>query len=150
MMSQSNPAAGLMPLPLPDTHTERMLLFAIRRMAAHGIRDAHAAMIMLDLFGGSFRRPLVLLRAFMLEFAQASHRTIRLAPCCSLRMTAHEAELLAALRTAPCDPAAGERALIALSGNPCMCEPLSAAVVLGGVIARRVLSDERPRRAWTP
>ncbi len=65
-----------------------MILVAMRRMAAHGIRDAHAALLMLDLFGGRFRRPLVLLRAFMLEFARASQRSIKVAPCCSLRMTA--------------------------------------------------------------
>lgn len=128
-MNQRDSAAGLLPLPLPDTRSERLVLFALRRMAAYGIRDAQAALIVLDLFGAQFRRALVLLRAFVLEFAQASRRTVTLAPCCSLRMTAHEAQLLAVLRGAAHDPAAAERVLVRLSGNCCMCEALSAAAV---------------------
>jgi hypothetical protein len=36
---------------------------------------------MLDLFSTGFRRPLVLLRAFMLELAGAANVPIRVAPC---------------------------------------------------------------------
>lgn len=130
-MNNAQRAADLLPLPLPDRRSERHVLVAMRRMATHGIRDAHAAMLMLDLFGGRFRRPLVLLRAFMLEFARASQRSIKIAPCCSLRMTTDEGQLIEALRLASREPERAEQVLIGLSGSPCVCEPLSAAAVFG-------------------
>ena len=46
---------------------------------------------MLGAFGRSYRRPLVLMRAMMLELARASSRKILVAPCCCARMTADEA-----------------------------------------------------------
>ncbi|WEK47449.1 MAG: hypothetical protein P0Y56_03935 [Candidatus Andeanibacterium colombiense] len=130
-MSDRNSTTKLLPLPLPEDRAGRMVLVAMRRMAAHGIRDAHAAMVMLDLFGARFRRPLVLLRAFMVEFARASQRSIKVAPCCSLRMTEDEGKLLDALRFAASEPALAEDLLARLSGSPCVCEPLSAAAVFG-------------------
>ncbi len=136
-------SADLLPLPLPADRTRRMVLVTIRRMAAHGIRDAQAAWLMLDLFGSRFRRPLVLLRAFMLEFAQSSHRAIRIAPCCSLRMTRDEGMLIDALSLAADHPALAEDALVRLSGNPCICEPLSAAAVFG-----RAIAELEPARAY--
>ena len=48
--------ACLLPLPLPDSRTERSVLFAVRRMAAHGVRDVSAAWLILDLFSTGFRR----------------------------------------------------------------------------------------------
>jgi hypothetical protein len=86
-------------MPIPTGAAERLTLFCIRRMGAHGIRDAHAANLMLNRFGLPFRRPLVLLRAFMVELARASRRQITIAPCCATRMTLDEARVLAALRT---------------------------------------------------
>lgn len=139
------PSADLLPLPLPAERTGRMVLVAMRRMAAHGIRDAHAAWLMLDLFGARFRRPLVLLRAFMLEFAQASHRPIRIAPCCSLRMTRDEGLLIDALILACDHPGLAEDALVRLSGNPCIFEPLSAAAVFS-----RAIGELEPARAYQP
>lgn len=136
-------SADLLPLPLPADRTGRLVLVAMRRMAAHGIRDAHAAWLMLDLFGARFRRPLVLLRAFMLEFAQASHRSIRIAPCCSLRMTQDEGLLIDALNLAADHPHLAEDALVRLSGNPCICEPLSAAAVFS-----RAVAEIEPTRAY--
>ncbi|MBO9497819.1 MAG: hypothetical protein J7496_02125 [Novosphingobium sp.] len=130
-MSDRPSTANLLPFPLPESRADRMVLVAMRRMAAHGIRDAHAAMVMLDLFGARFRRPLVLLRAFMLDFARASLRSIKIAPCCSLRMTEDEGRLLEALRLAAHEPALAEDLLARLSGSPCVCEPLSAAAVFG-------------------
>ena len=130
-MNERESSANFLPLPIPDDRSERMVLVAMRRMAAGGIRDAHAAMIMLDLFGARFRRPLVLLRAFMLDFARGAQRSIKLAPCCSLRMTEDEGKLIEALRLAPHHPALAEDLLARLSGSPCVCEPLSAAAVFG-------------------
>jgi hypothetical protein len=128
-MSDRNSTTNLLPLALPDDRSERMVLVAMRRMAVGGIRDAHAAMVMLDLFGAHFRRPLVLLRAFMLDFARTAQRSIKLAPCCSLRMTKDEGRLIEALRLAAHHPALAEDLLARLSGSPCVCEPLSAAAV---------------------
>ena len=83
-------STGVLPLPLPEGRIERSVLFALRRMAAHGLRDVSAAWLMLDLFSTGFRRPLVLLRAFMLELAHAATGPIQVAPCCAPRMTEHE------------------------------------------------------------
>ena len=62
----------LLPHPLPDRQSERTVLFAIRRMAAHGVRDVAAAWLLIDFYSTGFRRPLVLLRAFMLELTHAA------------------------------------------------------------------------------
>jgi hypothetical protein len=79
---------------------QRLTLICLRRMAAHGIRDARASLLVFDAFGIHFRRPLVLLRAFLSELAQCSERSISLAPCCAHRMTADEARLIGVLATA--------------------------------------------------
>src|SRR5690606_34393683 len=100
-----------------------------RRMAAHGARDANAAWLMLDLFSVNFRRPLVLLRAFLLELAHVSHGPIRIAPCCTPRMTADEGVILQVLFGAASDMASAEDALARLTRNPAVTEPLSAAAV---------------------
>lgn len=137
-MTQPASAADLLPLPLPDDGTERIVLIAMRRMAAHGIRDASAAWLMLDRFGARFRRPLVLLRAFMLELAQSSQRAIKIAPCCAMRMTGDEGLILEVLRQAGSDMQSAEQALILLAATPCVCEPLSAAAVFSRAV------DEQP------
>ncbi len=128
-MNQSNGSAELLPFPIPQDRTERIVLICIRRMAAHGLRDAHAAWLALDTFGVNFRRPLVLLRAFMLELANASLRSIRIAPCCAMRMTEDEAWIMEVIRAAGDDLPTAEQALITLTRNPQMGEPLSAASV---------------------
>jgi len=133
-MSQPESATDLLPLPIPDGRIERIVLICIRRMAAHGIRDAHAAWLALDCFGVHFRRPLVLLRAFLLELAQNSQRSIRIAPCCAMRMTEDEGRIIAALRLAGSDMEAAEEALVVLSRNPCVGEPLSAAAVFSRAV----------------
>ena len=78
----------------------RILLFGIRRMAACGLRDAHAANVFISAFGMAFRRPLLLLRALMAEVARASARQITVAPCCCGRVTGAEAEILAVVASA--------------------------------------------------
>jgi len=57
-------------------------------MGATGLNDASAASAFIGLFGLSYRRPLVLVRALMAETARVSARTISLAPCCRGRMAA--------------------------------------------------------------
>ena len=127
--------ACLLPLPLPDGRVERSILFAVRRMAAGGVHDVNAAWLMLDLFSTGFRRPLVLLRTFMLELAHASQGPIRFAPCCAPRMTGDEGLILHVLRTSADDLPSAEEMLMLLTGNANVFEPLSAAAVFGRAVS---------------
>jgi hypothetical protein len=120
-----------LPVPMPHDRTTRTILFALRRMAIHGVRDASACWLMLDLFSTGFRRPLVLLRAFMLELSHASRGPIRLAPCCTPRMTEDESLILRILFGATNDLGAAEDLLVELTRNPGVSEPLSAAAAFG-------------------
>ena len=128
-------AVRILRVQAPENPAERLTLHAIRRMAAHGIRDAHAASTMVAAFGLGFQRPLVLLRAFMVEFAQSATRPVRLAPGCCGRMTLDEARLLAGLRYAGADE---PRALRRLS-RFCACGQtggtLNAAAAYGAALA---------------
>ena len=135
------PGACLLPLPLPDGRIERSVQFAVRRMAAHGVRDVSAAWLILDVFSTGVRRPLVLLRAFMLELAHASTAPIRVAPCCAPRMTEHEGLIMLALFGASRDMTAAEDALAQLTGNARVFEPLSAAAVFGRAIGEQARVD---------
>lgn len=69
----------------------------IRTMAIGGVNDARAAAMLMGQFGRAHRRPLVLMRAMMLELARVSYRQIRLAPPCCRRITTDEALIIAAL-----------------------------------------------------
>jgi hypothetical protein len=128
----------LLPLPLPAGRIERSVLFAVRRMAAHGVRDVSAAWLILDQFSTGFRRPLVLLRAFMLELSHTATASIRVAPCCATRMTEHEGLILLTLFGAADDMTAAEDALVQLTRNKQVFEPLSAAAVFGRAIGEQV------------
>ena len=97
--------AHALPHPLPDDANARFALFAIRRLGAHGLSDAHAAHAFMTRFGEGFRRPLVLMRAFMHELAGTATQPIAIAPCCCPRVTPSEAALLTILTraaSAPC------------------------------------------------
>lgn len=99
-------AATLTALPhqLPPCPNARTALFAIRRMGAHGLADARAAHSLFTAFGEGFRRPLILMRAFMADIAAGAAAPISIAPCCCARMTASERALLTVLarvETAP-------------------------------------------------
>lgn len=100
----------------PDCPYQRLALYAVRRMAAGGIGDAFAAQAFLTGFGVDFRRPLVLMRAFMTELARASAQTIAVAPCCCPRVTAAENAILTALGLAHEDPAGADTQLAWLLG----------------------------------
>lgn len=102
--------------PVPEGQGHRLFLFALRRMAAGGVNDAHAANALLGSFGKSYRRPLVLMRAMILEIARASFRKIVVAPCCSARMTADEAALLLAAAEALEDLQGAHRRVSGLMG----------------------------------
>ena len=97
-----------------DHGGNRLFLFAMRRMAAAGVKDAHAANALLGHFGKNYRRPLVLMRAMMLELARASQRRIQVAPCCCTRLTPDEAMLMEAIGDALPRPRFAHRQLSAL------------------------------------
>ena len=130
-MNPASETGAVLPLPLPPGRAERAVLVILRRMAAHGFRDASATMLALETFGTDFRRVLVLLRAFMVELARASQRTIRLAPCCALRMTEDEGLVMEALMLAHGDRDGAEQALLLLARSPHVGETLSVAHMLG-------------------
>jgi hypothetical protein len=134
----------LLPLSLPDARSERTTLFAVRRMAAHGVGDVGAAWLLIDFYSTGFRRPLVLLRAFMLELAHAACVPIRLAPCCTPRMTRDEGLIIEVLRFAAIDPAAAQDALAELTRGAQVSEPLSAAAVFARVAAEMALTRPGP------
>lgn len=74
-----------------------IFLKSARLMAIGGANDARATSVIMGWFGRNYRRPLVLMRALMLELARASRRSIQLAPPCSTRITRDEATMLRAL-----------------------------------------------------
>lgn len=89
-----------LPAPPPLDEAGRIVLFVMRRMAATGLDDAHAQHLLFSRLGLSYRRPLILLRALMLELSRCATQAIQVAPCCCPRMTAGEAMLLDAIRHA--------------------------------------------------
>ena len=102
---------------MPGGYGNRLFLFVMRRMASAGVDDAHAANALLGAFGRSYRRPLVLMRAMMLEFARMSSRKILVAPCCCARMTSDEALMMRASGEALRDPRVAYDHVSALLGN---------------------------------
>lgn len=89
-----------LPLPLPRARHDQVVLLLVRRMAIHGLRDARAAMLALDHFGGGFLRALHLTRAFLHALARHAQGPIQVAPCCAPRMTRHEGLVVAAMTQA--------------------------------------------------
>jgi hypothetical protein len=113
-MHPTDPSPTLLPHAAPASPYRRLLLFAIRRMAAGGISDAHAAHAIFTGFGLGYRRPLVLLRALMAELSRVSTASLKVAPCCCPRMTRDEAMLLDLIAEAPTRPALVHQALVDL------------------------------------
>ena len=106
-----------LPRPLPGGYGNRLFLYVMRRMASAGVDDAHAANAMLGAFGRSYRRPLILMRAMMLELARCATRKILVAPCCCARMTADEALLMQSIGTALQHPHEAYEQLSSLLGT---------------------------------
>lgn len=97
-LSRDRDAAASSPAGATRADASRLLfLKAARLMAIGGVNDAAAAALLLGWFGRAYRRPLVLMRALMLELARVSQRRIQLAPPCSCRLTRDEATMLRAL-----------------------------------------------------
>ncbi len=107
---------GLLPHTLPTCPNARIVLFAIRRMGAHGLNDARAGHTLFTAFNQDFRRPLVLLRAMMADLAGAAAGPIAIAPCCCARMTAAEAALLTVIARVETTPESARYLLSDLLG----------------------------------
>jgi hypothetical protein len=118
-------------LPAPEGEAARLTLHALRRMVSDGITDAWAAQAMIATFGAGFRRPLVLLRAVVLELSHDTARKITLAPACCRRMTRDEARILAVLRHAPADEPRARRHLARLTGTAQAPRALCTAAAYG-------------------
>ncbi|NIJ16548.1 DUF6628 family protein [Sphingobium vermicomposti] len=106
-----------LPRPIPGGYGNRLFLYILRRMATAGVNDAHAANAMIGAFGRSYRRPLILMRAMMLELARSATRKILVAPCCCARMTADEGVLMQAIGTSLQDPRIAYDQVATLLGN---------------------------------
>jgi len=109
--------AALLPSPIPACPTTRAIIVATRRMAIHGLHDASAVSLAIAHFHGHFRKILVLLRALVLELSQCAQHDICVAPCCTPRLTHHEAALVAALQQATAQPYAAQAQLARLTGS---------------------------------
>jgi hypothetical protein len=117
MHSDTSPISILLPRAAPIVAEQRLLLYAIRRMGAHGLNDAHAANALFGTFGRGYRRPLILLRAFMAESARAARVTIRITACCCGRMTRDEILLIDTIISATRDPHAAYQSLSTCLGT---------------------------------
>ncbi|KQT32968.1 hypothetical protein ASG29_11675 [Sphingomonas sp. Leaf412] len=104
-MPPATATLAALPYALPPCANARTILFAMRRMGAHGLGDARAAHALFTAFGASFRRPLTLLRSLMADLAASSAVPIAIAPCCCARMTPGEQALLTILARVEANPA---------------------------------------------
>jgi len=132
------PAAALahpLPHPLPDGANARLALFAIRRMGAQGLADALAAHAFIMHFGEGFRRPLLLMRAFMHELAATATQPIAIAPCCCPRATPSEAALLTVLTRASAAPCTASLLLVDQLGTRDVGAVLACAEAVAGAFA---------------
>lgn len=134
-MSVAAEIAKMLPHPRPATDAGQLLLFAIRRMAAGGLDDAHAAAALLTGFGKSYRRPLILTRALMAELARGATQPIVVAPCCCPRMTESEACLIAAIGDARADPRGAHIRLSILTGTRDCLGALTSAQAVSQALA---------------
>ncbi|PTQ07331.1 hypothetical protein CLG96_17405 [Sphingomonas oleivorans] len=120
MSSNASDVLRLLPRPVPRDDDRRLLLFAIRRIAA---------------FGLGFRRPLILVRALMAELSRIAAHRILVAPCCCPRMTLAEAALIDAVAMADRDARAAHRRLSAMLGVGNCLGALASAQALGQAFA---------------
>lgn len=131
-------AAKLLPHALPEDRDTRIVLFALRRMAIEGLRDARAAQAFFLHFGLGYRRPLVLLRALLVEMAHEARGHITIAPCCAPRMTTDEKAILGLLAC----PETGRAALAGTLGRADAIRTLD----LGRALTDALVSYGRPVR----
>ncbi|MDO6415882.1 hypothetical protein Q4F19_15940 [Sphingomonas sp. BIUV-7] len=135
MRESHSQAAGMLPFTVPESAYARLLLYAVRRMAAGGLDDAFAAQAMIGGFGVNFRRPLVLLRAFMGESARVAGKRLMVAPCCCGRMTGDERALLSAVALAQEQPEMAHDRLAETLGVKCCVGLLTSAQAVAASFA---------------
>jgi hypothetical protein len=135
MNERAGPIGEILPHQAPWNDGARLLLHGIRRMGVGGINDAHIANAMIGLFGLSFRRPLVLMRAMMAELSRAATRSIIIAPSCCARMTGSEAVLVSAVAEAGDSPVAAHDLLCGLCGVSSCLGLLSSAQAVAQAFA---------------
>lgn len=87
---------AILPHRAPEAQDERILLYALRRMAIHGLHDARGSAAMVGQFGLQSRRLTILLRAAIFDVARTAAGSVQLANCCAPRMTEHEHAMLRA------------------------------------------------------
>ncbi len=124
----------LVPHPVPTDKIARTLLLAIRRLAAGGLSDAHAANILLGDLGMGYRRPLMFLRVLVGEISRVSQHQIAVAPCCCPRMTEGEAVFLSTINCARDHPERARAALARMTGTLDCLPALSVAQALGDAL----------------
>ncbi|WP_202189280.1 MULTISPECIES: DUF6628 family protein [Sphingomonas] len=117
---------------VPDDPATALMLFALRRMSAHGVFDAVVATHFNRTFGAPFQRPLMLMRVLMSEVSQSARATIQLAPSCCPRMTSGEAALIEAALQLPDNPVRSRLLLADLLANRA---PEGALLSLEAVVA---------------
>jgi hypothetical protein len=129
--------ASLSALPhaAPVCDHARLVLFAIRRMGAHGLSDARAAHGFFTGFGEGFCRPLTLARALMADMAATSSMPISIAPCCCSRMTASEQALLTILARVEQAPVSASLLMADLLGHRRVGGVLASAAALAAAFA---------------
>lgn len=125
-------AHPLLPHAAPASADLRLILYGIRRMAAGGLADAHAAHAFFTAYGISYRRPLVLLRGFVGEIARTGAARLAIGPCCCPRMSSSEQAILSALGSALGDPAATHGRLARLLQVRSCPRVLDQAIALAG------------------
>lgn len=129
---------------LPEDPNARLLLFAFRRMGAHGLKDAHAAQALMKGFGAEFRRPLLLLRSMMADIADGATTAISIAPCCCGRMTHAEQAILTIVARAETAPDAARVLLGDLIGTRNPAGVLASVTVVAQAFAdagRPIIAD---------
>jgi hypothetical protein len=119
---------------VPTGKVAHTLLLAIRRLAAGGLSDAHAANIFISDFGLGYRRPLVFLRVLLGEISRVSQRQIAVAPCCCPRMTAGEAAFLLMIESARINPELTRSVLARMTGTLDCLPAISIAQALGDAL----------------
>lgn len=125
------PAAHpLLPHAVPASPELQLLLYGIRRMAVGGVGDAYAAHAFLTGCGLRYRRPLVLLRALVVEIARTGVAKLAIGPCCCPRMSASERAMLHAIALAATAPAAAHELLSQLLLAPNCSTALDSATAL--------------------
>ena len=138
-MSENSRLHSLLPVPLPANPMERNLLIMLRRMAIHGLRDARASQLALTTFGARFHQILALSRCVLHETATASKRSIRIATCCTPRITSDEALMMDVIVHGD------KEALSAVTDNDMPARAYSAALCL-----HHALEEISPKVARSP